>query len=157
MKNIFKFAAMAFAAVLLVASCEKKEDDKETLSIDGKQWVTNMEGTGIFLDLGLKKKDTLCSGYCDPTTLESMMGMSVGTYTVTATDATSGSINVNGMDPMTGAEAVLTYKYKDLTESSVKIDFGIIYNMPTIEGEIQYADFTIAAKTIEFEDMYDNM
>ena len=34
---------------------------------------------------------------------------------------------------------------------------GIINNMPTIEGEIQYADFTIAAKTIEFEDMYDNM
>ena len=129
MKNIFKFAAMAFAAVLLVASCEKKED---ALSIDGKQWVTNQEGMGVFLDLGLKKKDTLCSGYCDPETL-------------------------NGVDPGNGEEAVLSYKYKDLTESSVKIDFGIIYNMPTIEGEIQYADFTIAAKTIEFEDMYDNM
>ena len=154
MKNIFKFAAMAFAAVLLVASCEKKEP---ALSIDGKQWVTELEGTGVFLDLGLKKKDTLCSGYCDTTTLESMMGMSVGTYTVTATDATSGSINVNGVDPMTGAEAVLSYKYKDLTESTVKIDFGIIYNMPTTEGEIQYADFKIATKTIEFEDMYDNM
>jgi len=154
MKNIFKFAAMAFAAVLLVASCEKKED---ALSIDGKQWVTNQEGMGVFLDLGLKKKDTLCSGYCDPETLESLQGWSVGTYTVTATDATSGSINVNGVDPGNGEEAVLSYKYKDLTESSVKIDFGIIYNMPTIEGEIQYADFTIAAKTIEFEDMYDNM
>ena len=46
MKNIFKFAAMAFAAVLLVASCEKKED---ALSIDGKQWVTNMEGAGYSL------------------------------------------------------------------------------------------------------------
>ena len=52
MKNIFKFAAMAFAAALLVVSCEKKEP---ALSIDGKQWVTNMEGTGIFFDLGLKK------------------------------------------------------------------------------------------------------
>ena len=154
MKNIFKFAAMAFAAVLLVASCEKKED---ALSIDGKQWVTEMEGMGVFFDLGLKKKDTLCSGYCDPTTLESMMGWSVGTYTVTATDATSGSINLNGIDSYTGEEGLLVFKYKDLTESTVKIDFGIIYGTPTIEGEIQYADFKIAAKTIEFEDMYDNM
>ena len=154
MKNIFKFAAMAFAAVLLVASCEKKED---ALSIDGKQWVTEMEGMGVFLDLGLKKKDTLCSGYCDPETLESLQGMSMGTYTVTATDATSGSINLNGMDPYTGAEALLVFKYKDLTESTVKIDFGIVYGMPTTEGEVQYADFKIAAKTIEFEDMYDNM
>lgn len=156
MKNIFKFAAMAFAAVLLVASCEKK-DEKPALSIDGKQWVTNMERTGVFLDLGLKKKNTLCSGYCDPTTLESMMGMSIGTYTVTATDKTSGTINVDGMDPMTGEPAVLEYKYKELTETTVKIDFGIIYNMPTTEGEIQYADFAIASKTIEFEDMYDMM
>ena len=154
MKNIFKFAAMAFAAVLLVVSCEKKEP---ALSIDGKQWVTEMEGMGLFLDLGLKKKDTLCSGYCDPETLVSLQGMSMGTYTVTATDATSGSINLNGMDSYTGEEAVLVFKYKDLTESTVKIDFGIIFGMPTIEGEIQYADFTIAAKTIEFEDMYDNM
>lgn len=154
MKNIFKFAAMAFAAVLLVASCEKKED---ALSIDGKQWVTEVEGAGLFLDLGLKKKDTLCSGYCDPETLEGLQGWSIGTYTVTATDATSGSINLNGIDSYTGEEALLVFKYKDLTESTVKIDFGIIYGMPTIEGEIQYADFKIATKTIEFEDMYDNM
>ena len=93
MKNIFKFAAMAFAAVLLVASCEKKEDDKETLSIDGKQWVTNMEGAGIFLDLGLKKKDTLCSGYCDPTTLESMVSSCRGR------GDTAGTASMDALNP----------------------------------------------------------
>ena len=181
MKTIFKPALLALATVFTfgsLISCDQLEDlqkeneeqteqqpeeqpeqqpeQTDTLSVDGKQWIFDLSGTGVFLDFGLKKEGILCSGYCDPATLESMMGMSIGAYTITATDATSGTINVEGVDSYTGEPATFAYSYKDLTENSVKIDFNIVYNMPPAEGEVTYADFTLATGKIEFEDMYDN-
>jgi hypothetical protein len=57
----------------------------------------------------------------------------------------------------TGEPVTMVFRYKDLTESSVKIDFGIVYGMPTEGDEIVYADFTLVSTVIEFEDMYENM
>lgn len=157
MKNIFKFAAMAFAAVVMFASCDKKDDKTPaTVSIDGKQWVFELSGTGVFLDFGLKKDGILCSGYCDPTTLESMMGQSLGAYTITATDATSGTINVEAVDPATGEPTTYAYKYMSLSEKSVKIDINLVYGQAPAE-EVTFADFNLVEGTIEFEDMYDAM
>mgnify|MGYP003325602275 CR=1 FL=1 len=155
MKNIFKFAAIAAAALVVLVSCEKKEETNP-ITIDGKQWVTELQGMGCFIDLGVKKAGMSYSGYVDLETLASLQAMSLGEYTVTATDATSGTININGTDMMTGEPALLAFPYKDLTETSVKIDNGIIYGMPSM-GEVVYLDFTVASKTIEFEDMYENM
>ena len=155
MKKIFKFVAMAFAAVALFASCENEEN--AALSIDGKQWMTSMEGAGVFVDLGVKKAGMSYSGYCDPETYVALMGMSLGEYTITETDETSGTINIAGVDNMTGEPATLVFRYMDLTEDSVKIDFGIVYGMPTEGDEITYADFTLVPVVIEFEDMYENM
>lgn len=164
MKSIFKFAAMALAAVAMLAACNKDNNpadnggnESAALTIDGKQWMTSMEGAGVFIDLGVKKAGMSYSGYCDPETYESLMTMSLGEYAVTATDETSGTINVEGVDMMTGEPATLVFRYKDLTESSVKIDFGIVYGMPTEGDEIEYADFTLVPTVIEFEDMYENM
>ena len=183
MKNIFKFAAMAFAAVVLAGgatSCDpmdKDDDQKEqtggntntpsgdnegstntpaTLSIDGKQWVTEMEGMGLFIDLGVKDSGIIYSGYVDLETYESLQALSLGEYTIEATDATSGAINIPGQDSLTGEEAILVFKYTELTASSVKIDMGIAYGQPSIDENIQYADFTLANKVINFEDGYEN-
>ena len=157
MKSIFKFAAMAFAAVAMLASCDKDQNGKkDSLSIDGKQWMTEMQGTGVFIDLGVKKAGMSYSGYCNPETYASLQVMSLGEYTVTATDETSGTINVEGVDMYTGEPATMVFRYKDLTESSVKIDFGIVYGMPTEGDEILYADFTLVPTVIEFEDMYES-
>lgn len=154
---------MAFAAVAMLAACNKDEkpgndeaDKPAAVSIEGKQWVAAMEGMGCFIDLGVKKAGMSYSGYVDLESLESLMGMSLGEYTVTATDATSGTINIAGTDMTTGEPATLVFPYKDLTETTVKIDNGILYGMPS-EGEVLYLDFTAASKTIEFEDMYENM
>ena len=157
MKNIFKFAAMLFAAVALFASCDNKEEKPAALSIDGKQWMTSMEGAGVFIDLGVKKAGMSYSGYCDPETYVSMMAMGLGEYTITANDDATGAINIAGIDPYTGEPATLVFKYKDLTDASVKIDFGIVYGMPTEGDVIEYADFALVPVVIEFEDMYENM
>ena len=69
----------------------------------------------------------------------------------------SGTINIAGIDNMTGEPATLVFRYMDLTEDSVKIDFGIVYGMPTEGDEITYVDFTLVPVVIEFEDMYENM
>ena len=61
MKNIFKFAAMAFAAVVLAGgatSCDNK-DEKEPLTIDGKQWEATwdmMYDVPCIFDFGLTKE-----------------------------------------------------------------------------------------------------
>ena len=130
--------------------------DNSLVKLDGRQWITAMEETGVFVDFGVKKSGMSYSGYADLETLESVMGMSLGEYTITATDETSGTINIAGYD-MYGEPATLSYKYKDLTATSVSIDFGIIYGMPSEGEEISYAEFTRTAKTIVFEDMYENM
>ena len=153
---VFEEAATVSAEKITIEVLPVEGEDPASVSIDGKQWVTEMEGMGCFIDLGVKKAGMSYSGYVDLETLASLMGMSLGEYTVTATDATSGTININGTDMMTGEPALLAFPYKDLTETSVKIDNGIVYGTPSM-GEVVYLDFTVASKTIEFEDMYENM
>ena len=129
-----------------------------TVSIDGKQWMTEMMGTGVFIDLGVKSAGMSYSGYCDPESYAVMQGRSLGEYTITVTDETSGTINIEGVDMVTGEPATLVYKYMDLTDASVKIDFNIIYGAPTMEGaEISYAEFVLVPVVMEYEDMYENM
>ena len=56
MKNIFKFAAMAFAAVVMFASCDKKDDktpDAPAATLDGKVLKVTVENMGdIYFDFG---------------------------------------------------------------------------------------------------------
>ncbi len=160
MKNIFRFATMALAAVVLmggVTSCDNK-DEKESLTIDGKQWVTEMEGMGAGIDLGLKKDNTLCAFYFDLETLVAQQGMSIGEYSITTTDETSGTINTTGLDWMTGSTIEIKYEYRNLTKSSVEIDAMITTGQPPFENNpVNFLTFTTAPKHIEFEDMYDEL
>ena len=166
MKNIFKFAAMAFAAVVLAGgatSCDNK-DEKEPLTIDGKQWIYIMESeyegvvtkSGLFTDLGVNKKGILSYGYVDPETFDVIMGTSMDPYTINTIDETSGSIDLisSQMTDENGDPMIISFKYTELTKNSVKIDVGIVMGGMPME---QMADFTIAPKTLEYTDLYDQL
>ena len=155
--NVENNMVSAMAGTTLEINLVEEAVQPEPASIDGKQWISEVQGMGVFLDFGVKKAGMSYSGYADMETYESMMGMSLGEYTITATDATSGTINIAGYDMNTGEPAVLAYSYKDLTETSVSIDFGIVYGMPSEGEEISYAVFSLVPTIIEFEDMYENM
>ena len=155
--NVENNAVSAMAGTTLEINLAEVAVQPEPASIDGKQWISEVQGMGVFLDFGVKKAGMSYSGYADMETYESMMVMSLGEYTITATDATSGTINIAGYDMNTGEPAVLAYSYKDLTETSVSIDFGIVYGMPSEGEEISYAVFSLVPTIIEFEDMYENM
>lgn len=127
MKNIFKFAAMAFAAVVLAGatSCEKEE-----LTIDGKQWVCDMEGTPIMFDFGVTESGKIWQGMQmfatmeDYTWYKNMMPFGWD-YKITPKDATSGTITYLGMDmDMDGKgdpDSEVSMTYSDLTAKSVTL------------------------------------
>lgn len=131
MKKIFKFAAMAFAAVALFASCDmldnNQNDDQNqepaALSVDGKQWSVDfmyggmMEAT-LILDLGVTTEN-MVTIYVGGDAFGGIYPMMGGNYTVTPTDSTSGKIAI--VDPSDPSAAELVFNYSDLTETSVKL------------------------------------
>jgi len=148
MKNIFRFAVAALSVVLSVystVSCESDNDD--TLSVSRKQWIAEIDGEGVFLDIGFMKVGTAFYGDCNLKTLEGTSQIFIGEYTIAYTDATSGSINVNSINEELEEEVILKFKYKNLTDSSVSIDSGILSGSPT--GE--YITFSLALKAISID------
>ena len=157
MKNIFKFAAMAFAAVVLAGGATSCDPDQEEPKhpLDGKQWVTKLEETGFFLNFGVTEANMACKGYCDLTDYMPLMTLPMGSYSFQATDETSGFINISDkfMDEDENGnevEVVISnsFPYMNLTESSVDIDTGILMGMPSEGEEIIYLPFTLAPKKI---------
>ena len=138
MKNIFKFAAMAFAAVVMFASCDKKDDKTPaTVSIDGKQWsyafnYGGMMETTAVLDLGVTNEG-IGAIYMD------MGGMYfpgfAGTYTITAKDGASGTISLT--DPNDPSGSVVVFTYSNLTEKTVTLscDGGAAWTMESTAAE----------------------
>ena len=119
MKNIFKFAAMAFAAVAMFAACEPEDkgNEKDALPTpDGKQWVVSGYMPMVY-DFGVTEENVITQGYA----MEGMyykQPFPLGeNYTVTPKDATSGSITYE-TDGETGV-IELTMTYENLTEDSV--------------------------------------
>lgn len=143
MKNIFKFAAMLFAAVALFASCDNKEEKPAALSIDGKQWSVSfmyggmMEAT-LILDLGVTTEN-MATIYVGGDALGGIYPMMGGNYTVTPTDATSGKIAI--VDPYDPSAAELVFNYSDLTEATVKLTCAAeAFAMENAEAEaVEYA------------------
>lgn len=133
MKKLMKFAAMAVAAIALCVSCQEKpentdpEPDATPLSIEGKQWKfswTLMGGVDAVLDLGATTSGTLtmavdASAMGDPSLAGKYIAYINGNYTLTATDATSGSFEFS--DPMDPTGTKVSGFYSDLTENSVKV------------------------------------
>ena len=126
MKNIFKFAAMALAAVALFAACDNKEGEETeepvSYSIDGKQWTAAWEAMGVdcVVDFGVTTPGTCYLAY-DATEL-GLPGFATyvaASYTVTPTNETSGVINLT----LDGQEAQAQVQYSNLDEDSVKITF----------------------------------
>ena len=123
MKSIFKFAAMAFAAVAMLASCDKDQNGKkDSLSIDGKQWQATWDMMGdvpCLFDFGLTTSGVFYFAY-DTSAMQGPGWMTyfTGSYTIAATDETSGVITFqNGV----------TLNYKDLTANSVTITSDLTY------------------------------
>ena len=133
MKSIFKFAAMAFAAVAMLTACNKEnpanndgDNDGNTpaaLSIDGKQWTAAwdaMGGVDCVIDLGVTTPGTLYIAYdASDFGLPGYATYFTGTYTITETDATSGVITLT----VDGQQAEIPYS--NLNENSVAISFAI--------------------------------
>ena len=155
MKNIFKFAAMAFAAVAMFAACEPEDKGgKDALTLDGKQWVYTSELDGIvstsLIDFGATAKDTFYYGFVND---GAVMVMNPGTYTITPTDATSGTITIV-YKGWSEEDQTIEFEYTDLTENSVKIDEGIGFNNLMINGTV--VEFKLATEKIAVED-FSNM
>lgn len=144
MKNIFKFAAMAFAAVLLVASCEKKGDEKEPATLDGKVLKIEVENLGeVYLDFGVFAENQITMGmdleiYGMPGVIGGMNPL--GEYTIKATDATSGIITRTVLQG-DGSTVSQDVPYKNLSEKSCTIDLKIV----AMEGEAtgEFVDVTL--------------
>ena len=139
MKNIFKFAAMAFAAVVLAGgatSCEEKEEGmKATIHPILKQWE-NVD-LGLAFDFGTTTPNQiyytmLMMGQENEETGKiELMAQPLGKIlSIEETDATSGTIKVEatGFYEETGEPITVQGEipYKDLTINSVTVDAGII-------------------------------
>ena len=156
MKNIFKFAAMAFAAVAMFAACEPEDkgNEKDALPTpDGKQWVCEEEVTWV-CDFGVTKKDTQYQGMLYQTgenwAVNTMGGNS---YTITPTDETSGVITLTISNEYGDTEPeVLEFKYSDLTETTVKMDAGLASMSPCPYEEM--LEFTLATEKYNVMDPY---
>ena len=138
MKNIFKFAAMAFAAVVLAGgatSCEEKEEGmKATIHPILKQWE-NVE-QGLVFDFGTTTPNQIYYSMLmmgqenEETGKIELTAMPLGKIlSIEETDATSGTIKVEAetMDENYNSIKVQgEIPYKDLTINSVTVDAGII-------------------------------
>ena len=130
MKKFMKIAAIAAAAIAMLASCEKKEEEKTPLTIDGKQWVFDqwyaiVDGENVYtpavLDLGVQEAGMIILGQkdSDDAAAEYTMNFFPAEYTIEATSETSGVIKFECY----GIED--EYYYTELTENSVKLSGGI--------------------------------
>lgn len=151
MKNIFKFAAMAFAAVVLAGgatSCEPDQEEKEsiktTLTIL-KQWKVMDEDMGMELafDFGTTTPNqiyytmTMMGQDNEETGNIDLIAMPIGKIIdIVETDETSGTIKVEGPSGEYDEEGnpkmiERELPYKDLTLFSVSIDKGIAQGLIT--------------------------
>ena len=133
MKKFMKIAAVAAAALAMLVSCEKKEE-KAPLTLDGKQWVFDMwfnivDGENVYtpavIDFGVQEPGMLIFGQkaSKEASAEFTMNFFPSEYTIEPTDATSGVIKFECY----GVED--EYYYSDLTENSVKLSGGGIFEI----------------------------
>ena len=118
MKKIFKFAAMAVAALAMLISCE--ENEEPTLSIDGKQWIAPWAAMGVdcVMDFGATTPGTFYLAYdANEMGLPGFATYIVGEYSIVPTDNTSGVVNIT----VEGMPAQI--QYSNLDEDSVSITF----------------------------------
>ncbi|MBQ8169526.1 MAG: hypothetical protein IJZ98_02175 [Bacteroidales bacterium] len=100
--------------------------EEETATPDGKIWVFDWEGFGVpaVWDFGTTEEGVLhiaydlATAYDDETLAGQYMSYNNFQYTVTPTDATSGTVDVIAVDPFTGIEQATSFTYTDLTETS---------------------------------------
>ncbi len=100
--------------------------EEETATPDGKIWVFDWVGFGVpaVWDFGTTEEGVLhiaydlAAAYDDETLAGQYMSYNNFQYTVTPTDATSGTVDVIAVDPFTGIEQATSFTYTDLTETS---------------------------------------
>ena len=128
MKNIFKLAAMAFAAITLFASCDNKEETQEPLSIDGQQYTGAWTAMGVdcVMDFGATTPGTFYLAY-DGTEMgiAGFLSYITGAYTISATDETSGVVTIT----VEGQQAEIKYSNLDKDSASFTFEVAMIENV----------------------------
>ena len=163
MKKILRFAVLAIAAAVVFAACDgsgkedplekpgDKPDTEETVpggdentgeengdedipvTIDGKQWCFEWNGSLCALDLGVNAEGTAYF-------LVGFYGMYVsyleGTYTITPTDATSGKICIINSNDSNSSEII--FEYSQVTDNTVTLNnttYAITNQVATLSTE----------------------
>ncbi len=116
-------------------------EETPELTVDGKQWLANMGGVELLVDLGATEENMLIAVMA---TDEGAEIAAMGAYVVNATDATSGSIVFTPMDPETEEfGAPMALPYTGLTETSLSVTseelFGVADAIPFEKAE-EYID-----------------
>ena len=158
MKSIFKFAAMAFAAVAMLASCDNKDENGKSYpdALSGKVLKVASElmpGMDIYLDFGKFAEGKITMGAdLDMYGMPGVYGAinDLGSYVVNPTDATSGVIT-RTVDNGDGTTASQDVAYSDLTATSCKIDLIVVgSNEGLVQGE--FVDVTLVDPFAEDEE-----
>ncbi len=93
--------------------------DTPSMAVDGKQWLADLGGLKILVDLGASEEGMMLVALENSGLYDLYMA---GSYTASATDATSGSIIFSQMDLSTGDfGSPMSMTYSGLTETSVDV------------------------------------
>ncbi len=121
------------------------EPEPETLSVEGKQWLGELEGMQVLFDLGASEEGMAVIAL--PT--EDGAGFALyaaGAYVLNATDETSGNIVCTLTDIEVGEEFTESFLYSELTETSVNIAsegfFGVATPLAFTKAT-EYIEFTV--------------
>lgn len=147
MKSIFKFAAMALAAVAMLAACNKddKKADSAELTLNGKvlKVTSSLMGMDVYLDFGKFAENRITMGIdLSEMGVEGIGAMNdLGSFVINPTNATSGVIT-RTVDNGDGTTSTQNVAYSALTETSCTIDLIVIASPEgAVNGE--FVDVTL--------------
>ncbi len=132
-------------------------EETPALTVDGKQWLADMGGVNLLVDLGVSEEGMMVAAIHDGTSYVLEMA---GTYTAMATDATSGTIIFTPMDLATEQfGAPMTLPYSGLTETSVNVVSADIFGTDTpvpFTKATEFIDWTVPGEGGEGGDVTEN-
>ncbi len=110
---------------------EEGSAEPAEVTLDGKQWLADMGGMKLLVDLGASEEGMMMVAM--PAEDGSGYGLYMaGAYVANATDATSGTIVFTPMDLETGDfGAAMSMPYSELTETSVKVTSPEFFEVET--------------------------
>ncbi len=129
---------------VLPVSIEEASEETPALTVDGKQWLAEMNGVKLLVDLGASEEGMMMVGVSTDGVSYTLYENMLGAYEAKATDATSGTVVFTPMDLATESfGAPVSLPYSALTETSVSV------TAPDLFGEEAPVPFTKVSEYIE--------